>query len=56
MERNKIILGDCFEVLKKIESGSIDLVVTDPPYLIKNTKAGGKGSFAKRIQKIKNSQ
>ena len=28
----KIILGDCIEELKKLESGSIDLVIADPPY------------------------
>lgn len=29
-----IILGDCLQELPKIESNSIDLIVTDPPYLI----------------------
>lgn len=52
MELNRIINDDCLNVLKKIESESIDLVVTDPPYLIKNTKAGGKSEFAKSIQKM----
>lgn len=28
----KLILGDCKEKLKEIESNSIDLMVTDPPY------------------------
>lgn len=27
-----IILGDCLEEIKKIESNSIDLIITDPPY------------------------
>ena len=31
---NEIILGDCFEVLSKIESDSVNLILTDPPYLI----------------------
>ncbi|MCK9443382.1 MAG: site-specific DNA-methyltransferase [Tissierellaceae bacterium] len=31
-ERLKIILGDALEELKKIESNSVDLIVTDPPY------------------------
>lgn len=52
--KNEIILGDCLEILKKIEAESVDLVVTDPPYLIKNTKAGGKSKFAKSIQKMNN--
>ena len=28
----KLINGDCLEEMKSIESGSIDLVLTDPPY------------------------
>lgn len=31
---NKIILGDALDILKKIESNSIDLVLTDPPYFL----------------------
>ena len=30
--RADIILGDCLDVLKKIEDNSIDLIVTSPPY------------------------
>jgi len=41
---------DCLEGLKCIPDKSIDLIVTDPPYLISNTKAGGKSSLAKSIQ------
>ncbi len=42
MEMNKTILkqGDCLELLKKIKDNSIDLVVTDPPYLIETTGGG----------------
>lgn len=29
---NSVILGDCLEELKKIETGTVDLVVADPPY------------------------
>jgi len=31
---NKIVLGDCAEVLKEIPNNSIDCVLTDPPYNI----------------------
>lgn len=27
-----LILGDCLEIMKDIESGSIDAIITDPPY------------------------
>ncbi|MEM6840395.1 MAG: DNA methyltransferase [Cyanobacteria bacterium P01_C01_bin.120] len=36
--RSRLILGDCINVLKTLPGHSIDLVVTDPPYLI-NYKA-----------------
>lgn len=31
---SKIIHGDCIEEMKKLPDGSIDLVITDPPYFI----------------------
>lgn len=37
-EKSKIIQGDCLEKMKLIPNGSIDLIVTDPPY--KMTKQG----------------
>lgn len=46
--------GDCLEVMDKlIASGvKIDLVIADPPYNIKNTKAGGHSCLAKSFQKV----
>lgn len=32
--------GDCLEVLKTLPDNSVDLLVTDPPYVL-NTKGGG---------------
>ena len=39
---SKIILkqGDCLDLLSKIKDNSIDLIVTDPPYLIDTTGGG----------------
>lgn len=34
LELNKIYLGDCLEVMKDIDDGSIDLILADPPYQI----------------------
>lgn len=48
----KIINADCMDILKQLPDKCIDLVLTDPPYLIKNTKAGNKSSFAKSIQNM----
>lgn len=44
--------GDCLELIKKVPDKSVDLIVTDPPYLIKNTKAGGNSELARSIQKM----
>jgi site-specific DNA-methyltransferase (adenine-specific) len=32
METNRVINGDCIEVMKTLPEGSIDLIVTSPPY------------------------
>ena len=40
MGNYKLYQGDCLEVMKNIEDGSVDLVVTDPPYEIATTGAG----------------
>ena len=32
METNKILTGDCFELIKTLPDNSIDLVITSPPY------------------------
>ena len=36
MELNKIYLGDAYELIKQVPDKSVDLIVTDPPYLIEN--------------------
>ena len=33
-------LGDCLELMKNIPDGSVDLVLTDPPYIIETVGAG----------------
>ena len=45
--------NDCIEVMEKmIEKGiKVDLVLTDPPYDIKNTKTGGNSDLNKTFQK-----
>ena len=35
--------ADCYEKLKEIPDGSVDLVIIDPPYLFEDH--GGGGSF-----------
>jgi len=48
---NEIILGDCLEILPTIADNSIDLVISDPPYILEN---GGDGpTCLKGIKKIR---
>ena len=55
-ELDNIYCADCYEAIKDIPDHSIDLIVTDPPYLIKNTTAGGHNDFTaggkKSIQRM----
>lgn len=44
---SKIINGDCFEEILKIESGSVDCIITDPPYFI--SKDSGFTSYSDDI-------
>ncbi len=39
--KNSIILGDSLDVMKRFPSGSIDLIVTSPPYNLKNSTGNG---------------
>ena len=48
MEQDKIYLGDCLELIKQIPDKSIDLIVTDPPYLIESDGGGGCFGSGKR--------
>ena len=41
--------GDCLEVMKTLADKSVDLIVTDPPYLIENTNPGNKSELSKSI-------
>lgn len=38
---SNLILGDCLERIKEIPRGSVDMVLTDPPYMISKSKGGG---------------
>lgn len=37
--------GDCLALLAEIESNSVDLLVTDPPYCVGTTSNGNKGTW-----------
>ncbi len=44
---NKIIQGDCIDIMKQLPSNSIDLVITSPPYNLKNSTGNGMKSNTK---------
>ena len=52
LEVNRIYNMDCLAGMKlMLEQGMlVDLIVTDPPYFIKSTRAGGKSELARSIQ------
>jgi DNA modification methylase len=45
---NKIICGDCLELLKNIPDNSIDLIITDPPYMVSQESNIGRKSLSGR--------
>ena len=51
MELNKIYNMDCLEGMKLLPDKSVDLVVTDPPYLI-NYKTGHRKDKGHRFNKV----
>ncbi len=36
-----LMLGDCLERMKEIPDGSVDMILTDPPYELSKSKGGG---------------
>lgn len=47
IEKNSIILGDCLEKMKDIPDGSVDLIATDPPYIIGKSSGGSVNNIKK---------
>lgn len=47
----KLLQGDCLELLKEIPDESIDLIATDPPYLVSSTNDGGTINNIKKLNK-----
>lgn len=49
---NKVLFGDCFEMLGTIPKNSVDLILTDPPYLISRKSNFTKNSDNSKFNKI----
>ena len=59
MEDIKLYCDDCLNIMKQIENESIDLIVTDPPYLIKyktNSRKNKDHDFCSEILNDDNEQ
>ncbi len=41
LEFNKIMQGDCLKVMRELPDGCVDLIVTSPPYNLKNSTGNG---------------
>jgi len=48
---NKFICGNSLDVMKEIPDESIDLIVTSPPYNIRNTSGGGTSTIGTKHSK-----
>mgnify|MGYP001567224298 FL=1 len=48
---NKIICGDCLQIMKGMPDKSVDLVLTDPPYELEERSSYGQKPLAKSLQK-----
>ena len=43
---NRIIHGDCIQVMQQMPANSVDFVLTDPPYLVNYKDRDGRSSRA----------
>ena len=54
----QVIQGDCLDILREMESGSVDAVVTDPPYCsgaigeAQRTRADGQGLRSENLKRF----
>ena len=54
MKKFELWHGDCLELMKNIPDGSVDLVLTDPPYLCDYSRHDSKSRFSKKIANDEN--
>ena len=39
---NRVIQGDCIEVMRAMPAGSVDCIITDPPYIVRYASRDGR--------------
>ena len=42
IHRNTVVNGDCLRILPQLDAGSVDFVLTDPPYLVRYKDRSGR--------------
>jgi DNA modification methylase len=47
LEENRVYCGDCLDLMREIPDGSVDVVITDPPYGLGNKMKGGSWGYTK---------
>ena len=50
-ENTWLMFGDCLERMKEIPSGSVDMVLTDPPYELSKSNGGGMMSGGRKFMR-----
>ena len=43
---NRVIHGDCIDVMRTMPAASVDLILTDPPYIVRYVSRDGRRSPA----------
>ncbi len=52
LKLDRIVLGDCLEVLEELPAGFADMAYLDPPFNTGREKTGMKASYADRWEDI----
>lgn len=52
----KLINGDCIEIIKQIPNNSVDMILTDPPYLCDYSRHDKNSRFSKKIKNDENNK
>jgi site-specific DNA-methyltransferase (adenine-specific) len=42
VQESRLLHGDCIEIMRTVPDGSVDLIVTDPPYLVRYKSRDGR--------------
>ena len=52
LERNKVYLGDAYELIKQVTDKSVDLIIVDPPYELQGKGKPSNNGISRSIYKL----